>query len=218
MAGIEVENPPAPTSTATSCTGNTGGIQVVDLPDLPVQGDKRIQVHDNEIYENNTRNFAEAGSIVGIVPQGTGIIVLSSDNNEFHNNNIRDNQSIGIAFVSYFLTQRKQNDPTYDPYPEGNYVHDNTFDNNGTDPQGMALALATLAGGASTVEDLVWDGVVDTEKDNSDGSLTNCFENNGGATFRNLDAGSEPPFANSSTDIAPNTCSQDPLPAINLEG
>lgn len=214
VAGIEVENSSDAEVVGNNTHDNTGGILIFDLPGLPVQGGKRSKVHQNTIVNNNQSNFAPEGNIVGQVPAGTGILVLSSDLNEFHDNTISDNQSVGIAIISYFMLEQDfdpSSDPAYDPYPESNYTHDNTFSNNGNAPKGLALVIAASAQ-ASKIEPMIWDGIVDTDKDNSDGSLNNCFKDNGDATWRNLDAGNN--FENTSTDPAPYTCEGISLPNI----
>lgn len=216
VAGIEFENTVDGEAHDNDVHDNTGGILVFNLPNLPMQGGTRTRVHHNHIHDNNQENFAEIGSIVSLVPAGAGTFVLSSDNNEFHDNVIEGNHSVGLAVVSFFITMRQWDDMRYDPYPEGNYIHDNTFMNNGTMPTGLAQAIA-FGLGVTKVEDMVWDGIVDPNKTATGNSLTNCFKNNGSATFRNLDAGSEPnPFMNTSTDVTPFTCEHDPLPPLSF--
>ena len=113
-------------------------------------------------------------------------------------------------------------DSDYDWFPEHNNVHDNTLSDNGKDPQDRAQLIGLLAD-LKELPDLVWDGVVDSAKldsedDVKDGvppeSLRNCFKGNGDADFVNLDLGNE--SKGKSTDITPYECSRDGLPEIKL--
>jgi parallel beta-helix repeat protein len=211
VAGIEIENTTDAEVVGNYAHDNAGGILVFNLPNLPVKDGKRAKVHQNQITSNNQPNFAAAGSIVSTVPTGSGMLLLSSDFNEIHDNTIADNESVGLAVVSYLLLQRNDymTDPAYDLYPQGNFIHDNQAQHNGYDPQGIALVLASLAS-ISTIEDLIWDGIADDTR--TDPSLRNCFQNNS-ATFRYLDAANN--FQGTSTDIAPYTCVGMTLPALS---
>lgn len=218
VAGIEIENTTGADVYNNHAFDNTGGLLIFDLPGPPVQGGNSNKIHNNIIENNNEPNFAEPGNIVGLVPAGTGVLILASDRNEVHGNTIRGNQSIGVAVVSYQTTGQTFDNPAFDPFAEGNWVHDNEFSDNGSNPTGFVLLVAQ-GGGISELEPLAWDGIVDPTKDNADGSLTNCFSNNtdGGepATFRmfNTEAG----FEDQSTEIGDNDCTHSALPATTLD-
>lgn len=219
VAGIEIENTTGADVYNNHSYENTGGVLVFDLPGPPIQGGNSNKIHNNIIENNNEPNFAEPGNIVGLVPAGTGILVLSSDRNEFHDNTISGNQSAGIAVISFQTSgQPFDFNPDFDPYAEGNWVHDNTFSNNGTAPKGFVKLIAD-EGGITMLEPLAWDGVVDVTKDNTDGSLTNCFSGNtdGGAAagFRNFNT--DEGWTNQSTDIGANDCQHMALPATVLD-
>jgi hypothetical protein len=110
------------------------------------------------------------------MPQGSGIVVMATDETEIRDNEIKNNESIGIAVVSYALIEPGgSGDPDHDPNPEGNWLHDNTLTNNGTDPKAKALIAVQEDG---TAPQIFWDGRFDDSKDNSDGSLTNCIQGN----------------------------------------
>ncbi|MEN0005069.1 MAG: parallel beta-helix domain-containing protein [Bacteroidota bacterium] len=78
VAGIEIENCINSEVYDNEARNNTGGILVFDLPDLPQVNGHTCKVFRNKIVENNHKNFAPAGNIVGFVPPGTGIILLSA--------------------------------------------------------------------------------------------------------------------------------------------
>jgi len=180
VAGIEIENSYDAEVYRNRAHDNVAGILVFSLPELPQRGCARVSVHDNQVDGNNLPSFAPPGSIVSQVPAGTGIMVISASDTEVHDNSITGNESIGAALVSFLIVHDpRDQDPAYDPYPKGNWFHDNSLSGNGEMPQGMADIIAA-AFGASAVEQVVWDGTVDPN-----GGDPNCFHN--AATFRNLD-------------------------------
>lgn len=169
VAGYEFENTYRAVFEDNIATKNTGGFLIFDLPDLRQYGARNI-VRRNKAFDNNTANFAPAGNIVGLVPRGTGMLILAADEVEIYDNEIYDNDSLGIAMVNYGLVDSKNADLKYDFYPEGIMIRDNKFWGNGTNPQlpdinrGVAsalpaiLRLKALGRGA----DIVWDGGEDT--------------------------------------------------------
>ena len=130
VAGIEIENSLNAEVYNNKAIGNTGGILVFDLPDLIQKKGGHVRVYHNVIQENNLKNFAPKGNIVGNVPKGTGMMVLATSDVEIFDNQILNNQTIGVSIVSYFMTELKIKDKDYDPYPTGIYVHDNYFERN----------------------------------------------------------------------------------------
>lgn len=96
------------------------------------------------MVDNNEPNFAPEGNIVGIVPTGTGLLIMANDDIEVFGNTITGNISNGIAIASYYINDTQVSKPSYDPVPEKIYIHDNVITNNGTDPQELAAAIAGL--------------------------------------------------------------------------
>ena len=94
VAGIEIENSTYADVYDNVATNNTGGILVFDLPNLEVQGGQGTRVFSNNVYRNNTENFAPEGAIVGNVPAGTGLLVLANDNIEVFENDFWDNNNV----------------------------------------------------------------------------------------------------------------------------
>jgi parallel beta-helix repeat protein len=212
VAGIEIENTTNAEVYGNHAYDNAGGILVFNLPVLPVKG-QRALVHDNDIDANNHPNFAEAGTVVADVPPGTGLMIMSKDVVEARNNDIHDNVSTGVLIISYLAVNSTFEDPEYDAYPETIYLHDNTFTNNGADPQGLLDQVAAIAG-VTALEQILWDGFYDVAKVNTDGSLSICLENNGGASFRNLVLPSN--MVGTNTDPSPHACAQPLLPAVTF--
>jgi len=144
VAGIEIENSKFADVYENEAIGNTGGILVFDLPNIPVQGGEATRVFNNIIRDNNEPNFAPEGNIVAGVPTGTGIMILANDDIEVFDNVITGNQSAGLLVVSYYINDAYVSDPNYDPIPEKIYFHDNEMSNNAYDPQGTAALIALL--------------------------------------------------------------------------
>ena len=147
VAGIKSDNSENVAIYNNRAYNNTGGILVFDLPGLACYG-RRIEVYDNEVYDNNFINFASPGNILGAVPPGTGIMVLATREVEIYNNRLTNNKTIEMATVSYLLIQMMKDqksqennelvptakrfqdvttDTYYNPYPGAIYIHDNKF-------------------------------------------------------------------------------------------
>jgi parallel beta-helix repeat protein len=132
---------------------NSVGILVVLLPQLTSKISTNTKVYDNLVEGNNHENFAPEGTTARIVPPGVGILVLASDNNDLTNNTIRDNKTTGIAIFSLTGSGAFDvNEIDVGPLPEGNWVHDNIYENNGYDPDPFVKELGIPVG------DLLWDG------------------------------------------------------------
>src|SRR3546814_12036407 len=69
VAGIEIENCIGADVYDNVTTGNTGGILVFNMPDLPQPG-HTTRVFNNRIVANNTDNFGRPGTAVAEVPAG----------------------------------------------------------------------------------------------------------------------------------------------------
>ncbi|MEK6788293.1 MAG: parallel beta-helix domain-containing protein [Pseudomonadota bacterium] len=172
VAGYEFENTYRAIFENNVATKNTGGFLIFDLPDLRQYGEKNI-VRNNKSYGNNTENFAPIGNIVGLTPRGTGMLILASDQLEIYGNEIYDNDTIGIAMVNFGLVDNKYPDQRYDFFPEGVEIRDNTFANNGSNPQlpsadrGVASALPLILRlkNFGRGADIVWDGGEDVPND-----------------------------------------------------
>ncbi len=222
VAGIEIENCLSADVYENICTGNTGGILVFSLPNLPVEGGRACRLFKNEVVENNHRNFAPPGNIVGMVPPGTGIMVMAYDQVEIFDNTLADNQSANLAIFSYLVTEKIYDDPKYDPFCEAISIHDNRFSGGGTKPGGkIGLVLGALVGGK--FPDIVYGGIVDEEK-LVDGTLPPelkiYIQNNGDADFVNLDLVNFEPtklkFPKISRDPTPHEGSLPALPPVEF--
>jgi len=210
VAGIEIENSTYADVYNNIATNNTGGILVFDLPNLPVQGGQATRVFNNEIYENNTENFAPEGNIVGNVPPGTGLLVLANDNIEVFENSFRDNKSVNIMVYSFALGGRTIEDPDYDPYPEKIYIHDNQYEGGGTVPGHAALKAWHAVSGMDS-PNIVWGGLV---KPGTSQENIICLGGNDNESFMNLKGGLDPNDV--SFDVGPHTCELPRLSKISF--
>ncbi|RYZ04324.1 MAG: hypothetical protein EON61_14955, partial [Alphaproteobacteria bacterium] len=132
-----------------------GGILVFDLPDLPKKNGHSTRVFNNQIFENDTPNFAPPGNIVANVPTGTGVLLMANRNVHVFNNTFDKNQTTHVMIVSYSNDEIK--DPEYNPLPRDFVIRDNTYGEGGNNPQGRLAPLAAALGGKLPA--IVWDGV-----------------------------------------------------------
>ncbi len=210
VAGIEIENSESADVYENVATQNAGGLLVFSLPDLPVKGSRNTRVFNNQVFANNTANFAPKGNIVAKVPTGTGIIIMATHQAEFFKNDIHDNNTVNVSIISYLSTGNPLNDATYDPYVSAIYVHDNQIGAGGTDPAGLAGEMIAPTFG-KPLPGIMWDGIVNA---NGDADPHICIQNNGDAKFLNYDAGGN--FKKISTDMKSHSCSLPALTAIEI--
>jgi parallel beta-helix repeat protein len=207
VAGIEIENSQDADVYQNTSTNNTGGLLAFNLPDLPVKDGRNARLFENNVYGNNTGNFAPKGTMVAKVPAGTGVIILATNHIDIYKNTIKDNATANVSIISYLTTGNPINDATYDPFTDEIYIHDNTISGGGDNPTGrIADGLAPLLG--KPLPGILYDGVVDPKKK----TATICAQNNGGAMFVNYDAagGSKHLMKNASA----NNCALPPLNAV----
>lgn len=208
VAGIEIENSTDAIVRNNWAHDNTSGLLVFNLPGLDVKDGRRTNMYGNVVENNNLVNFAEPGTVVALLPPGIGVIVLAADDNEVGNNEIRGNDSAGVVVIAYIDDLfSPPEDPEFDIYAEGNFVHDNVFEGNGTAPADLILLVTE---GANPSPDIIFDGCFDEAKDNASGSLTNCVADNGGASFMAADMCGQ----GMGVDTMPgeHACTHDPLP------
>ena len=134
VTGIEIENSTDADVYDNYAHDNTGGILVFLLPNNPSRVGYNTRVYNNVITNNNHPNFGEEGSTVSRVPAGTGVFIMTADNTEVFNNEIRDNQSAGLILTSLYIIYDRDTEFDLGPIPENNWIHDNIFENNGYDP------------------------------------------------------------------------------------
>lgn len=152
VTGIEIENSVNALVEGNHAHENTGGILVFLLPNNPSKVGSDTRVVNNRVIANNHPNFGDPSAIVSRVPPGTGIFIMAADRTEVTGNEIRGNDSLGIAVIG--LTSVFPPGTSFDVgvIPEGNWIHGNTLAGNGGNP---APAVKAISGRGV---DLLWDG------------------------------------------------------------
>jgi parallel beta-helix repeat protein len=215
--GYEVENAQHVDVYDNVATHNTGGLGVFNLPGLPKQGGKYVRVFNNQIYDNNTANFApqSLGAIYHL-PSGTGMYVMAINNVEVFGNKLRDNNTTNIYIIEYNASLGEVKDARYRPFTEQVYVHDNDISGGGKSPdvrQEDVKVLSTALGGP--LPDFLYDGVVDPQiraaKKGANPAQI-CIANNGTFTFLNFDGANR--FKHPVNDVKPYQCSLPKLEAV----
>lgn len=221
VAGIEIENTLDADVYNNRATNNTGGLLIFALPNLTINQVARVRAYDNMIIDNNYRNFAPAGNIVGNVPPGTGIMILSAKDVECFNNTITNNNVMGVGVINYevlefFDSSLSFEDEEYDPFPTHIHVHDNTFSRqNEYADAARTHSIGVLLTGQypdGDMPDILFDGIVKTDATEADRI---CFQNNGDARVVNLDV--ENFFANKDEDPEFFNCNHAPLPVVEVD-
>lgn len=214
VAGIEIENSQDADVYGNRAENNTGGILVFNMPNLPEVGE-RTRVFGNEIVSNNTSNFGREGTAVAEVPAGTGLLINANDRVEVFENQFGDNRTAHVLIASSFDDSQGVQ-PTFDPFPETLYIHDNLYAGGGDAPDLEALETLRQAafGESGRLPSIVWDGVVNPDKA-SDGvlppELALCVGNPADAQLVNVDAGGG--YSSISLDMTSHLCVHDRLGA-----
>ncbi len=223
VAGIESENSNYVDIYNNHAYNNTGGILVFDLPGLTQYG-KNTRVFDNQVIENNHTNFAPKGNIVGMVPPGTGIMLLSTRKIEIFENTIFNNKTTGTAIISYELvtavdkdkkedersTGKTPIDTLYNPFPDSIFIHNNNYVNNHWIPDlGNDIGKLTAWKFPFNTPHILWDGFVKPSTQN----ISLCISQSE-VTFANVNAPED--LKNVKTDIKPYICVVPKLPPVKL--
>lgn len=153
VAGIEIENTVNADVYDNEASNNAGGMLVFDLPIGDGRYGKNVRVFGNNFSNNNTRNFAGSG-VVGLVPPGTGVLILSSKDVAVYRNTVKNNKSLGFVISSYYLVNstfgQSSGDQAilfdgYSPFAKNIQVYNNDASFNGYDP---------TAGNSSSIKDV----------------------------------------------------------------
>jgi parallel beta-helix repeat protein len=155
VSGFEIENSVRVRADHNLAYGNTGGILSFDLPFLDVKVNDRNTIDHNVVRDNNRQNTCtDPDEAVCAVPQGTGILLMATDNNLAKANRVSGNHSFGIAVANICMAQELSEEVCealdIDPDPDGNLVIGNRATGNGLEP------APTLP--PPFAVDLAWDG------------------------------------------------------------
>jgi parallel beta-helix repeat protein len=108
-----------------------------------------VRFADSEVFENNLPNPVSGGS-VGLLPTGTGLLLIGHDRAYVEDNSFLDNDYAGLVVVDHCLVTEDTDD---DCAPDENTIVRNTITGNGTNPPDTdfaALASDVIVVGAGT--------------------------------------------------------------------
>jgi parallel beta-helix repeat protein len=155
VAGFEIENTVRGTLENSVAYDNSVGVLVSLVPGLQVMTASDAVVRNNLIHDNNHANFGDPEDFAGLLPPGTGIMLIGPDRTIITQNSITNNASTGVAVLdAQIIALLSGLDPsvyTVDTKPDGTRTTHNLVLGNGTAPQ---PPLAGLFPGV----DLLWDG------------------------------------------------------------
>lgn len=144
VAGIEFENTRHGLAEGNYVYDNAGGILVFISQGLPIKTNYDTIIRNNFVVNNNHENFAIPGSTVAGVPQGTGIMIMASDDVVIENNIISGNDAYGIAIVDFENGAGAHTDLEAEPNSDRIVILDNFMHSNGNNPPGIIkAAMAT---------------------------------------------------------------------------
>ncbi len=187
VAGLEIENTINGEVYGNRAIGNTCGMLIFDMPDLPQANGDRIKFYDNFMEANNSLNFAPKGMIVSTLPPGGGMYIMSHSNIDVSNNVIKDHNTFGIAVNSWLITGNPFESPEFDPYSTNIDVHNNQISggNNLMDNTSEFGQLLTFALDGQYY-DIIIDGLFKPDSEVEGRPTSYCFADNGEVTFVNL--------------------------------
>jgi parallel beta-helix repeat protein len=171
VAGIEIENCDHAEVFGNVARNNAGGILVFNLPGLPKSDGRKTRIYDNDIIDNNHKNFATPlsedpnGNTVTMIPPGSGIVLLAAKEVEVFGNRILRNKTFGLAISNYQITGFPSEAPNWSPFTSDIYVHDNQYDHTEgypdlTKEMGQLVSIYNAHGIAKT-QDIIYDGFWD---------------------------------------------------------
>ncbi len=190
VAGFEIENCSYVDAFDNEAYNNTMGFLIYDLAGLPVANGKHIRAYNNNIHDNNFKNFAPKGGIVHIVPPGTGFMIVAAKEVEVFDNHIKNHKTIGLGIGSFYMTQRPFDEGSdFVPYSSNVHVHDNVIVKKDAMPDmtrewGQLINVMFKA----TPQDILVDGWMHPDYKTDPESHSICLQNNGDITFANLNA------------------------------
>ncbi len=193
VAGIEIENCVNAEVYNNLAIENTGGILVFDMPELPLKRGRNIKVYNNKVINNNFKNFAPKGNIVGEVPPGTGVMILASEKIEIFDNEISGHRTASVGIISWYVSQRPYKDEEYNPFPFLVDVRNNNIMRSKKAPSTQTkVGLLIRIKFGKNPPAVLYDGITDPAK-NAGGPEGNlniiCVHDNSDDSFANLDAG-----------------------------
>jgi parallel beta-helix repeat protein len=141
IAGMEIENSDGCDVYGNLAKGNNAGILVFELTAPALQLSQNHNISHNVTTANNFDGVIVAPGIIGLVPSGTGFLVISTDTSDFHHNVASENGSFGLAFLDQLIVNALAapdpapfNPPSLNQKAENNTIRENQLVTNGTAP------------------------------------------------------------------------------------
>lgn len=193
VAGLEIENTRHADVYNNTVTGNTGGLLIFDMPDLPQANGYQVKVHDNTVEDNNFENFAAPGAVVSTLPPGTGMLVMAHKEVEIFNNVIRKHKTTALSITSWVFTGKPFESAEYDPFCSALYIHDNNISetqgpSDTSTEFGQVLTALTKGQGVDIAIDGIFNPASLGENGLPAGDAAICLRNNGAVSFVNINA------------------------------
>ncbi|TKB45120.1 parallel beta-helix domain-containing protein [Thalassotalea mangrovi] len=141
VAGIEIENSRHAIVENNYVHNNTGGILAFITPGLPIKTTYDVIIRNNFVVDNNHENFAIPGSMVAMIPPGSGVVVWAGDDVIIEGNIITNNKTAGILISDHISFGNATGDPDSEPYPDRTMILDNVMMSNGYDTIDEVKAL-----------------------------------------------------------------------------
>ena len=154
VSGIEIENSVDALVENNYSHDNTVGILVFILPGKTATEAANTRIVGNRLENNNLANFSRPEMTVNLAPDGSGLLILSADTTEVTGNTFSGNKSFAIGLVAVTDFPEFFGEPAngwdIPVIPEGNWVHDNIYINNGYDPDPEVISAGFIGA------DLLW--------------------------------------------------------------
>jgi parallel beta-helix repeat protein len=165
VSGFEIENCSGVRADHNVAKDNTGGILSFTLPFLDVANNAGNRIDHNLVKNNNKPNTCgnPQDEVCG-VPVGTGILALAVDRNRIDHNEVRGNDSYGIAVANFCVANHLSDADCkaigIEPNPDDVQVRNNVARDNGANPSPLIDPVFGV--------DLAWDGT----------GVGNCWQDN----------------------------------------
>ena len=151
-SGIEIESSVDAVVQNNYVHENTLGMLVWISPEADViaTDGRNTKVLNNRVEGNNSTSIATEDFLRGI-PPGIGILVMMADQTEIVHNAFSDNNSAGVGIAQAAIFFKDTSSFKIPLIPEGTWLHDNQYANNGSQPAGF-IVEAGFPGA-----DILWD-------------------------------------------------------------
>lgn len=210
LVGVSLEDSEGCELREVAAEVNVTGILVVDDPSDPARASGNT-LRECTVLENAMEHPDRSLPLLGLLPEGAGVVILAADDTELASNSIEGHPAAGVLVLSYETLRDvagtpAPSDPAYDPHPETIHLHGDAFAENGFDPGGAPgdpIAELVSRAALEALADVVWDGALASGVDET----TLCVAPASASAVTFVDLNARAGFATPSTDLAPHACS-----------